>query len=66
MPLEKTIFELQASNWRTKQPVPSAELADWMKVLKQEGIRNLGYYPDDFLNNHPDPKVLHPHFSMKR
>ncbi len=66
VPLEKTIFELQASNWRTKQPVSSAELADWMKLLKKEGIRNLGYYPDDFLNNHPDTQVLHPYFSMKR
>ena len=66
VPLDKTIFELQASNWRTKEPVPSEELAGWMRLLKQEGIRNVGYYPDDFLNNHPDAKVLHPYFSMKR
>lgn len=66
VPLEKTIFELQASNWRTKQPVPSEELAGWMKLLKQEGVRNIGYYPDDFLNDHPNAKVLHPYFSMKR
>ncbi|MDO5638675.1 MAG: poly-beta-1,6-N-acetyl-D-glucosamine N-deacetylase PgaB [Neisseria sp.] len=66
VPLEKTIFELQTRNWRTKQPVPSSELAGWMQLLKQEGIRNTGYYPDDFLNDHPDTKVLHPYFSMKR
>ncbi|UOO81578.1 poly-beta-1,6-N-acetyl-D-glucosamine N-deacetylase PgaB [Uruburuella testudinis] len=63
---EKTVFELQARNWRTEEPVRSEELAGWMQLLKAEGIRNFGYYPDDFLNNRPDSKVLHPYFSMKR
>ena len=42
VPLEKTLFELQASNWRTEKPIPDAELAGWMQLLKQEGIRNFG------------------------
>ena len=62
VPLEKTLFELQASNWRTEKPIPDAELAGWMQLLKQEGIRNFGYYPDDFLNDRPSMQALRPYF----
>ena len=66
VPLEKTLFELQASNWRTQKPIPDAELAGWMQLLKQEGIRNFGYYPDDFLNDRPSMQALRPYFSLRR
>ena len=66
VPLEKTLFELQASNWRTEKPIPDAKLAGWMQLLKQEGIRNFGYYPDDFLNDRPSMQALRPYFSLRR
>ncbi len=56
--LGKTLFKLQASDWRTQKPIPDAELAGWMQLLKQEGIRNFGYYPDDFLNDRPTCQAL--------
>ncbi|KLT73886.1 hypothetical protein PL75_00680 [Neisseria arctica] len=66
VPEDKTIFELQAVNWRTGQPVSDKEFVGWIKMLREEGIRNIGYYPDDFINNQPNRQVLHPYFSIKR
>ena len=66
VPLEKTLFELQAMDWKTKKPIDSTEMVTWINDLKQAGVQNIGYYPDDFLNNHPDFKTVYPHFSSKR
>ncbi len=51
--LDGTVFELQARDWRTGQPVPDEELTRQWTLLQRAGVRNLGYYPDDFLNNQP-------------
>ena len=56
--LEKTVFELQAKDWRTGKPVPDAELARQWQLMRRLGARNLGYYPDDFLNNKPSMEVV--------
>jgi len=52
--LERTIFELQTVDWRESQPIPSNELRSTMRWLQSLGVRNLGYYPDDFVTGHPD------------
>lgn len=57
------MFELQSRDWRTEQPIPDAELARWMRIIREQGVNNFGYYPDDFHNNQPDPAVLKPVFS---
>lgn len=62
---EKTVFELQARNWRLNSPVPSDILAGQMKLLLQTGIGNLGYYPEDSIAAHPDIKTIHPFFSVR-
>ena len=63
--LEKTVFELQAKDWRTQAaPDLSAEqLAQWMGVLKRQGVTSFGYYPDNFLENSPDLKTIRPALS---
>lgn len=61
---ELTVFELQAVNWRRKTPIPDAELINWMNTLKQQRIENFGYYPDNFIENQPNAKILHPVFSV--
>jgi len=63
--LERTVFELQAKDWRTKAaPDISAEqLAEWMDVLKRQGVTSFGYYPDNFLENSPDLKTVRPALS---
>lgn len=51
--LTKTIFELQSTDWRTGRPVPTSTIAGQMESLQRLGAVNFGYYPDDFLQDHP-------------
>ena len=61
---ERIVFELQALNWRTRKPIPDAEMITWMNTLKKSGIHNFGYYPDNFIENQPNAQRLHPVFSI--
>lgn len=63
--LDKTIFELQARDWEQKpqRAVSDSQLAAWMRLLQLNGIKNYGYYPDDFINNQPDISRIRPVFS---
>jgi len=38
-------------------------MAEWMGVLKRQGVTSFGYYPDNFLENSPDPKNVRPALS---
>lgn len=63
---DQLVFELQAQNWHTQTPIPSEEIAQWVRVLREEGIKHIGYYPDDFHQNHPDINTMRPVFSIGR
>ena len=64
--LKKTIFELQAVDWRNQdKPIPSTELRDQMRALRAAGALNYGYYPDDFIAGRPDTEVLRDVMSLK-
>lgn len=63
---KKVLFELQTLDWRKEgshTPIPTSQLAEWMYLLQTSGARHFGYYPDDFLSNHPDLKTIRPAFS---
>ncbi len=61
----KTVFELQAVDWRGSTPVPSRVLARQMDLLEKSGIGNFGYYPDNPIEQHPDVETLYPYFSLQ-
>lgn len=63
---DQLVFELQAQDWRTQTPIPSEEMAQWVRILREEGIKHIGYYPDNFHQNHPDISVMRPVFSIGR
>lgn len=63
--LKKTVFELQAIDWRTNQKIPSQEIADTITKLYSQGVRHVAYYPDDPIRDHPDPAILRPVFDSK-
>lgn len=64
--LEKSVFELQAVDWRDgNQPIDSALLAEEMRLLQVRGAVNFGYYPDDFLQDQPRFDVIRPNFSLR-
>jgi biofilm PGA synthesis lipoprotein PgaB len=56
--LDRVIFELQTVDWRTSKPIDSLEIRDTMRSLQSLGVRNLAYYPDDFIQGHPDLDAL--------
>lgn len=63
---KKVVFELQAKRWSPDEPIPSAEIAGWMRRLRIQGVRSFGYYPDDPFANHPDISVIRQELSVQR
>lgn len=62
--LDKTVFELQSIDWRDSSPVDSATLSDQMRLFQNNGAYNFGYYPDDFILDHPDINTIRPAISL--
>lgn len=63
--LIRTLFELQTVDWRVKQPIPSKTLKEQFRLLQSHGARNLGYYPDDFQQDHPPQKMIKQTISVR-
>jgi biofilm PGA synthesis lipoprotein PgaB len=51
--MARTIFELQARDWRDGKPVSDETLGKQWSMLHRMGVRHLAWYPDDFLNDQP-------------
>jgi putative transposase len=45
------------------QAISSQQLAHWMSLLQLNGVKNYGYYPDNFLHNQPEIDLIRPEFS---
>jgi len=56
--LNRVVFELQSTDWRTQQDIPTTLLASQFQTLYQLGARHLGYYPDSPFRGNPDPATL--------
>lgn len=63
--MDRVVFELQATDWRTGQRIPTTEIADTVRLLYGLGARHVGYYPDNLFQGHPDPAILRPVFDSK-
>lgn len=64
--LQRTIFELQTVDWNASgRPLPSAEIVRQMHLLQRLGAVNFGYYPDNFIGNHPAARDLHRAISLQ-
>jgi biofilm PGA synthesis lipoprotein PgaB len=63
---ERTLFELQAVDWRSGEPIAAHELRDTMRWLQSLGVRHLGYYPDDFISDRPELEMLRRGISLAR
>ncbi|WP_425489351.1 poly-beta-1,6-N-acetyl-D-glucosamine N-deacetylase PgaB [Cognatilysobacter bugurensis] len=51
--LTQTLFELQTIDWRTSRPIPGERLVRQVRRLLAQGVRHVGWYPDDFIGNRP-------------
>ena len=63
--LKKTVFEIQAVDWRNNNKVSSEEMAESFKSLYQQGALHVGYYPDNPFDHHPNPQILKAVFDTK-
>lgn len=63
--LEKSVFELQAVDWKTNKLISGKTLATQMETLLDAGARNYGYYPDDFPKDEPRLDDLLEIFSLR-
>jgi len=63
--LDKTVFEIQATDWRKDSlgPVATEQMVQWLRRLQLRGARNFGYYPDNFIAQTPDVQILRPALS---
>ena len=50
---ERSLFELQTVDWRDKTRIPGKVLLEQVRTLQAAGVRHLGWYPDDFIADHP-------------
>lgn len=62
--MARTVFELQAKDWRTSSAIDSDVLALQMRILSRGGALNFGYYPDDFIRGLPQMEEIFPQFSL--
>jgi biofilm PGA synthesis lipoprotein PgaB len=63
--LERTVFEIQARDW-SKPDSPFIDgtiMAGWLETLQLAGAKHFGYYPDDFIANHPPLSEIRPAIS---
>ena len=56
--IEKTVFKIQAFDWRRKVWINTDKLNEWLRALAADGAYNMGYYPDDFVEDHPRANVI--------
>ncbi len=63
--IDRTVFELQSVDWRSKQPIAPAVFAAQIALIAAAGARHIGYYPDDGHRNNPELAVLQQAFALK-
>lgn len=62
--LDDSLFEVATHDWRAGQPISSQDIDARLRLLQLEGARNLGYYPDDFVHDHPPLAAVRPAISI--
>jgi len=62
--LKKTVFELQAMNWKTQQKIPMPVFISQLELLKKLNVQHIGYYPDNVFTDQPRLSDLQKHFSL--
>ena len=62
--LEHTLFELATYDWQARQPIPDQVVIDRTRLLQAAGARHIGYYPDDFIKDHPKREAIRPSISI--
>jgi len=56
--IKQTVFKVQTYDWDRKRKVKTEEIDKWLKALVAEGARHVAYYPDLFLDDHPQADII--------
>jgi len=56
--IEKTVFKIQAYDWKAKRWIKDSALDSWLRTLVAEGARHTAYYPDDPFGDLPRAAVI--------
>jgi biofilm PGA synthesis lipoprotein PgaB len=62
--INKTVFELQAVDWKTRDKLSMPTFIEQLELLKTLGALHIGYYPDNVYADQPRLTDLQQHFSL--
>ena len=62
--LKKTVFELQAVNWKTQEKIAMPVFIEQLELLKKRHVKHIGYYPDNVFQDQPRLQDLQRYFSL--
>ncbi len=62
--LKKTVFELQAVDWKNQDKFSMPIFIEQLELLKTLGVLHIGYYPDNLYKDQPHLADLQQHFSL--
>ena len=62
--LNKTVFELQAVDWKNQKKIAMPIVINQIKMLKKLGVNHIGYYPDNVYEDQPRLSDLQQYFSI--
>lgn len=62
--LKKTVFELQAVDWKARKPVPMDTFLGQLRLVQKLGGVHVGYYPDNVFENHPRQEDMESAFAL--
>ncbi len=56
--MQKTVFKIQAFDWKAQRPVAAATLNRQLRALLAAGALHVGYYPDNLFDDEPRLTVI--------
>lgn len=56
--IEKTVFKVQTYDWSKSKCIDTGVVVDWLRILIAQGAKNVAYYPDNYVDNCPDEKII--------
>ena len=63
--LNRTVFKTQAQDWKNDDWIDSKTVDKWLRVLAAAGAHNIAYYPDNYIDNKPEMKIITDMISSK-
>ncbi|OGV41812.1 MAG: poly-beta-1,6-N-acetyl-D-glucosamine N-deacetylase PgaB [Lentisphaerae bacterium GWF2_49_21] len=63
--LNRTVFKTQAFDWEKDKWIDSDTVNGWLRILAAAGAHHIAYYPDDYIGNRPDARIISDMISSK-